>query len=381
MSEPLHVNKKRKNKVLAGVALFFCIAGGGVLAYNYFIGAFHETTDNAYIQGELYMITPQTSGVVQEVYVQETQSVKKGEPLVVLDDRDASLALDKAKESLALSVREIVGIHKRVEESQATLNIAKKELQEAKDDLARREMLVKSGAISQEELSHMIKRVEKAQDALIVNDKHRATLESAIQGLSIEENPSVKLAATRVEEALLALKRCRIIAPCDGIVAKKNIQPGQKVNAGQSVMGIVASSQFWVDANFKETQLSHIRIGQPVVLYADLYGKDEPYHGKVEGISPGTGSSFALIPAQNASGNWIKIVQRIPVRISLEPKEMDKKPLHVGLSMNVDVDTHERNGTNLMPLSNAEKSLESSMYDETKAEALKLIQQIIVQNK
>lgn len=374
-------NNKKRNKFLLGAGLVFALAGGGAFAYNYFIGEYHETTDNAYTQGEVFMITPQTTGVVQEVFVQETQSVKKADPLVVLDDRDAKIALEKAKETLALNVREVVGIHKRVEESKAMLKIAQKELDEAEQDLHRRASLIQSGAISKEEYAHVVQRVEKAKDSLLGQEKHKASLESSIQGLSIEENPTVKLAAVNVEEALLAYKRCRILAPSDGIVAKKSVQPGQKIASGQSIMAVVAHTQMWVDANFKETQLTNLRIGQPVTLHSDIYGKGITFHGTIEGMSPGTGASFSLLPAQNASGNWIKIVQRVPVRIRLDAQEIKNHPLRVGLSMVIDVDTHDRSGSVLLSPEQGERSIESSMYEDVHEEAQQLIQRIIATNQ
>jgi len=381
MSNIEEKSNKKRNKFLLGAGLIFALAGGGTFAYNYFIGAYHETTDNAYTQGEVFMITPQTTGVVKEVFVQETQSVKKADPLVVLDDRDAKIALEKAEESLALHVREVVGIHKRVEESIAMLKIAQNELDEAQKDLQRRSSLIQSGAISKEEYDHVVQRVAKAKDTLFGQEKHKASLESSIQGLKVEENPAVKLAATNVEEALLAYKRCRILAPSDGIVAKKNVQPGQKIVSGQSIMAIVAHTQMWVDANFKETQLTNIRIGQPVTLSSDVYGKDTTFHGTIEGISPGTGASFSLLPAQNASGNWIKIVQRVPVRIRLDEKEIQKYPLRVGLSMVIDVDTHDRSGSVLLSPEQGERSIESSMYEDVHEEAQQLIRHIIISNQ
>lgn len=373
-------NKKR-NKVLATAALFFVATGAATGVYEYVIGIYHETTDNAYVQGDIYTVTPQTAGIVRDVYVHETQNVKKGELLALLDDRDAALTLEKAKESLALTVRQIVRANRDVEEASAGAEIAKRDLTQAEADLARRKDLVKTGALSSEEYQHTLERVQQARDTLTMRLKRQESLATAVRGKTLEENPSVRLAVNTLEEALLAYKRCRIVAPCDGIIAKKNIQSGRKVNAGETIMAVVAHTQLWVDANFKETQMSNLRIGQPVHLVSDLYGDKEPFHGRIVGISPGTGSSFTLLPAQNASGNWIKIVQRIPVRIALDPKQFKTRPLRVGLSMEADVDTHERSGSMLSSPDMETKATEDAMYHETTNEAHGMAALIIAANR
>ncbi len=371
--------KNKRNTILIGVALGFMMIGLGFWGYEHFIGDYHETTDNAYVQGDIISITPQTGGIVRDVLVQETQVVNQGSVLVRLDDRDAALALEQAKESLALSVRQVVHTHQDLQASDAEVAMAEESFTKAQGDWQRRQSLVTSGAISAEEFQHTKESVEHTRDALLQAKAHRAAVASAIQGGNVETNPSVKLAANGVETALLAYKRCHIIAPCEGIVAKKNIQAGQKVAAGDRIMALVAHHQLWVDANLKETQLAHVRIGQKVILYSDLYGKSSPFQGKVAGISPGTGSVFTLLPAQNASGNWIKIVQRVPVRIALDPKELQERPLRVGLSMIAEIDTHNREGSALGLTTSS--PVIAKMYEDTHAQAQVMVAKIIAENR
>ncbi|MDD5406880.1 MAG: efflux RND transporter periplasmic adaptor subunit [Sulfurovaceae bacterium] len=380
MSTKTNKNNKR-NKVLIAAAAIFIIIGLSLWLYQHFIGQYNENTDNAYVQGDVYSITPQTSGIVSNVYVQETQNVKKGDILVKLDDRDAMIALDKAEANLALSVRNFVKSHKDIESADDAVTIAQKDLDQANADLARRKDLVSMGALSKEEYDHINKTAQNAKETLSIKKKAKESLQALMGDDTLDNDPNIKLATNAVQEAYLNLKRCDIISPCNGVVAKKSVQEGQRLSIGQNIMAIVGNEQMWVDANFKETQLTNIRIGQDAKVNVDIFGAKETFRAKVIGISPGTGASFSILPAQNASGNWIKIVQRIPVRLALNPKDIANKQLRVGLSSEVDVDTHDRSGGMLSMANNNANSNTIVPYANASIEAKKIIEKIINENK
>lgn len=358
--------KQKRKKALKIFALLIIVVAILYAIWVLFFGNTVET-DNAYVGAETAEITSMVSGQVEKVLVSDTQQVKKGEVLVVIDNRDAKIALAQAEAQLAKAKRQYTqssanssSLSSQILISADDINSAKAQvaqaevaLQQAKQEFARRQQLSASGAISKEEftksqsaLDNAKASVDVAKAALAQTESKRKAAQSnldaneaLIRGTSESSTPDVLVAQAKLDQALLDLQRTEIKAPLDGVIARRSIQVGQRVTAGSSLMKIVPISALYVDANFKESQLKDVKVGQKATLTSDLYGKKVEYHGTVIGFSGGTGSAFALIPAQNATGNWIKVVQRLPVRIQLDPKELAKHPLRVGLSMNAEVDT------------------------------------------
>ncbi|ODU29038.1 MAG: hemolysin D [Thiobacillus sp. SCN 62-729] len=337
--DPPEANPAKRKRLLTILTLIFLIAGTiwGVRWFLHSRG--HESTDDAYVAGNLVRATPRVAGSVVAVLADDTDFVKQGQVVVKLDDTDARLALAKAEADLGEIVRRISQTFEAHAQQTANLAVKQRTLEQAEADLVRRERAVAVDAISREEAEHARAARDQARSEL---DRARAQLAASkaeVGGTSVATHPAVKQAEARLREAWLALNRCEIRAPSDGQVAKRSVQVGQQVAPGMALMAIVPMTQLWVEANFKEDQLKGMHIGQPVQLVSDLYGSGTIFHGTVAGLSPGTGSVFSLLPAQNASGNWIKIVQRLPVRIALDSKELAEHPLRVGLSMKVEVET------------------------------------------
>jgi len=283
----------------------------------------------------------------------DTQLVRAGQPLVKLDPADAEVALEEADARLARTVREVRNLFATTAGLEAAVAVRASELEMARQDLARRERLGSSGAISQEELQHARDAVRSGEAALAAAKEQLAATRARIDRTTLENHPEVRDAAAAVRSAYLALSRTTLPAPVSGLVAKRNVQLGERVSPGMPLMSVVPLGEVWVDANFKEPQLAALRIGQPVTLVSDIYGRGVAFHGRVAGLGAGTGSAFALLPAQNATGNWIKIVQRVPVRIALDPREIEAHPLEVGLSMKVDVDIHDQHGSRFSAVAGA----------------------------
>ncbi|MGC1175404.1 efflux RND transporter periplasmic adaptor subunit [Polaromonas sp.] len=353
-------NPQRK-KALTALAAVVIVAGVGWAAYEFLLASHYESTDNAYVQGNVIQITPQIGGTVVGVLADDTDFVKAGQPLVQLDPADAKVAMDQAEAALAQAVRQVRTLYAnngslaaQVTLRESDIARAQSEIARANDDLNRRQALTGNGAVSREELGHAQTQLANAKSALAAAQagvaaarEQLASNQALTDGTSVEQHPSVQVAAARVREAYLATQRVVMPAPVDGYVAKRTVQLGQRVAAGTPMMSIIPLKQVWVDANFKEVQLRNIRIGQPVKLTADLYGRKVEYTGTVAGLGVGTGAAFALLPAQNATGNWIKVVQRVPVRIALDAEQIAKNPLRVGLSMDAEVDIRNRDGKTL----------------------------------
>ena len=351
----------RRTKLLVYAAAAFGAVGLAWGGYWALYARHYERTDDAYVQGNVVQVTPQVAGTVLSVNADDTDFVKAGAPLVTLDHADAEVALQQAQAALAQTVREVRTMY--VSNSTWTANIAQREadvgrarteVARAEDDLARRIKLSASGAVSGEEINHAQSAVTSARGALAGAEaalssarQSLATNQSLTEGTTVEKHPTVERAAGKVREAYLAYARATLPAPVSGYVAKRTVQVGQRVAPGAPLMAIIPLDQVWVDANFKEVQLRRMRIGQPVTLTADAYGTGVEYHGTVAGLGVGTGSAFALLPAQNATGNWIKVVQRIPVRIAIAPSELALHPLRVGLSMEASVDVADTKGATL----------------------------------
>ncbi|MDA8128865.1 MAG: HlyD family efflux transporter periplasmic adaptor subunit [Betaproteobacteria bacterium] len=342
-------NPAKRKRLLTILALVFLVAGlaWGVRWFLHSRG--HESTDDAYVAGNLVRVTPRVGGSVMAVLADDTDLVKQGQVLVRLDDTDARLALDKAEADLGETVRRISQTYEAHSQQVANLAVKQRTLEQAEIDLTRRTRAVAVDAVSREEAEHARTARDKAKSELDLARAQLAASEAEVGGTSVATHPAVQQAEARLREAWLALARCEIRAPEAGQVAQRSVQIGQQVAPGAALMAIVPVTQLWVEANFKEDQLKGMRIGQPVQLVSDLYGSGMTFHGTVAGLSPGTGSVFSLLPPQNASGNWIKIVQRLPVRIALDPKELAKHPLRVGLSMKVEVETAAAGRTEALP--------------------------------
>lgn len=370
-------NNGKRRRVLLTIGSIFVLAGLGFGLYWLLISRFYEDTDNAYVQGNVVQITPQIAGTVLKIYADDTDFVKAGQPLVALDPADAQVAVAQAEAQLAQTVREVRTLYANMGQAEAGLSQRQADLAKAEDDLARRKKLAGTGAVSGEELRHAESAVTAARAAVDAAKEQLASGRALTSGTSVREHPNVQRAAARLREAMLGLQRSTLVAPVDGQVAKRSVQVGQRVNPGAPLMAVIPLTRLWVDANFKEGQLREMRVGQPVTLTSDLYGGSVKYEGKVIGLAAGTGGAFALLPAQNATGNWIKVVQRVPVRISLDEKQLAEHPLRVGLSMKAEVDFHDTQGA---PLGTVREAAVYSTETPVDREAQARVESIIAAN-
>lgn len=342
--QPQRNKKRQRRNALVFLTFIFIAIGIGWGAYWYLVLRHHESTDNAYVAGNQVQIQSQVSGSVMTVNVDNTDFVKSGTILVELDPRDAEIALDKAKTELANSVRQTRQSMINSRQYQANIDVKRSELNRLQNDLKRREVLGNSNLIGKEELQHARDSVISAKAALDVAMEQYNANQAIVLNSAIDKQPAVEQAATQVRNTWLALQRTKIVSPVDGYVSRRSVQVGSQITPTTPLMAIVPSNGMWVDANFKETQLADMRIGQPAKVTTDFYGKDIVFNGVVVGLDMGTGSAFSLLPAQNASGNWIKVVQRLPVRIALDEKQLENYPLRIGLSTEVSVDTLNKDG-------------------------------------
>jgi len=385
-------NNRRKG--LTTVAVLVLLAGAAWGVYEYVVSSHFETTDNAYVQGNLIQITPQISGTVKEIYADDTDRVQAGQPLIKLDGTDAQLALQQASANLGAVVRQVRTVFANNDTLSAQISLREADvarvqvdLERATDDLARRQKLTGSGAVSKEELQHAQSQVaaaksqlNAAQAAVVAAREQLASNQAQTQGVNVQSHPSVLAAADKVREAYVAAHRLVLPAPVDGYVAKRVVQLGQRVAPGANLMNIVPLQQVWVDANFKEVQLRNLRLGQPVKLTADYYGSKVEFDGKVAGLGMGTGAAFALLPAQNATGNWIKVVQRVPVRIALNAEQIAKHPLRVGLSMEVSVDITNQEGGSLAEATRTQPYGMTDVLEISQQGADELVNQVVSAN-
>jgi membrane fusion protein (multidrug efflux system) len=367
--------------------LWLSIAGGAFLligaAYTLYwaeVLRYTQSTDDAYVNGNVVQITPQISGTVVSIGADDTQFVKAGQPLVRLDPADAKVTLDQSEAQLAKTVREVRNMFATSAQLRAAVDVRKSDLAMAQKDLARRERLGNSGAISNEELQHARDTVRGAEAALMSAQQQLAGNQARVDGTTLENHPDVRNASAAVRNAYLGYSRTVLPAPVSGFVARRAVQLGQRVGPGATLMSVVPLDQVWVDANFKEPQLASMRVGQPVTLTADLYGGSFRYHGKVAGFGAGTGSAFALLPAQNATGNWIKIVQRVPVRIALDAHEIAEHPLQIGLSMKAEVSVRDGSGARLPELAHNAAAYSTDVFHSVDEAADARVQEIIAAN-
>ena len=337
-------------------------------------------TDDAYVSGNVVQITPRISGTVVAIGADNTQFVKAGQTLVRLDPEDAKVTLQESEAQLAKTVRQVRNLFATTSELQANVQVRRTDLAKAQSDYTRRARLERSGAISQEELQHADDAVRAAQAALAAAQQQLAANRAWIDGTTIQSNPAVRDAAAAVHAAYLNYARTVLPAPVSGFVARRDVQLGERVNSGTPLMAVVPLDEVWVDANFKESQLDTMRVGQPVTLTSDLYGGGVVFHGRVIGFGAGTGSAFSLLPAQNATGNWIKIVQRVPVRVALDPRELAQHPLQIGLSMKAYVNVRDDAGQRLPQVASNDRDYSTDVFRSVAAEADRMVQQIIAAN-
>ena len=375
---PKAVNKRKRALMI--LALVVVVGAIAWTLWYLLVARWHESTDDAYVQGNVVAITPQTAGTVVSIGADDGMKVTAGQVLVQLDPNDARVAYEQAAANLASTVRQVRGLYSAVEAGQADISARRVAVQKARQDVARREGLVATGAVSAEELAHARDELAAAQAALSASNENLARNRALVDATTVIDQPQVAAAASQLRQAYLNLQRMAIVAPVSGYVAKRSVQLGQRVQPGVALMTIVPLEQVWVEANFKETQLAKMRIGQPVELHSDLYGDDVEFDGRLASLGLGTGSAFSLLPAQNASGNWIKIVQRVPVRIELDPKQLAEHPLRLGLSMSADVSIRDQDGAVLASAPPAKPLLTTQAYAKQLAEADARIQRIVREN-
>ncbi|MEO8936078.1 MAG: HlyD family efflux transporter periplasmic adaptor subunit [Burkholderiaceae bacterium] len=387
-------NAGKRRRLLLMIALVVVVLGIGYGVWYFLVGSHFESTDDAYVAGNVIQVTPQVAGTVIGIKADDTDIVQQGQDLVILDPSDSQVALDQAEAQLAQTVREVRTVYANngtlsanIAMRQADTIKARSALVRAEDDFKRRSALVASGAVSKEELQHVQTELDSAKSALAAADagvqasrERLASNQVSTDGTSVSRHPNVLRAAAKVREAYLAVERGTLPAPVTGQVAKRGVQLGQRVAPGTPLMAIVPLDQLWVDANFKEVQLRKMRIGQPVTLEADLYGGKVEYKGRIVGLSAGTGSAFSLLPAQNATGNWIKVVQRVPVRIEFDPKELAEHPLRIGLSIVARIDTSNQDGQQLAAAKRTEPSYQTQAFAPDTHAADAIIDRIVAAN-
>ncbi|MDB6046893.1 MAG: HlyD family secretion protein [Gammaproteobacteria bacterium] len=374
------VMQGRRRRWLLIVAVAVLVVALVATAYWWLYASNYEQTDDSYVTGDLVNVSSQVSGTVVSIAADETDFVEEGQELIRLDDTDAQIALHEAEEQLAKAVRQVHTVFTSRDELGAVLAQRRADLDRAQSDLDRRKSLGDSGAVSAEEISHARQAVDAAQQGLIAAEKNLAGGSALLGQTGVADNPDVQAAATAVERAWLTLRRSSIHAPVSGYIAKRSAQLGQRTTSGNSLIAIVPLERLRVEANFKEVQLNHMRIGQPVSIVADLYGGRVEFRGTVAGLGLGTGAAFALLPAQNATGNWIKVVQRVPVRIALDPQQLASHPLRIGLSTRASVDVRNDSGRQLAQAPRKEPVLSTTIYEIDKSEVTALIARIVADN-
>ncbi len=371
----------RKQKIFYWSAgIFFIVCGLAWFLYWLFWGQFHESTNDAYVNGNLIMVTPQEWGIVTTILVDNAQLVEAGQPIVEIDRHDYEIALEGAKADLGNAVRQVTQMFLKVEELEAKKESSKADLVRTTLDYEHRKALVSDMSVSREEFEHSETALASAWAVFIETDKMLAGAIAQVENTTIATHPLVEQAKSALRKAFLSLHRCTVLAPARGIISQRRAQVGQWVNANDPLMALVPLDQIWIDANFREVSLKNLRIGQPVELYADMYGRGMKFHGKVVGLNAGTGSVFSILPPQNATGNWIKIIQRVPVKLSLDPKEIEEHPLVLGLSTTVTVNTHDRSGHRLPCASPTDPIYSTDVYQNELNGVDEMIDVIVAEN-
>lgn len=381
MNTPQKPSKKRKRKsILLFLTLLFVAIAVAYGLYWFLILRHFQETDDAYVSGNQVQIMAQVSGSVTKIWADNTDFVKQGDVLVSLDPADAEQSFEKAQTQLASSVRQIHQLMINSKQYQANIELQKTALAKAQHDLNRRIPLGQANLIGREELQHARDAVASAQAELDVAIQQYNANQAMVLGTRLEDQPVIKQAAAQVRDAWMALQRTQILSPMTGYVSQRAVQVGSQISPTTPLMAIVPAKGMWVDANYKETQLANIRIGQPATVVTDMYGDDIVFTGKVVGLDMGTGSAFSLLPAQNATGNWIKVVQRLPVRIELDEQQITEHPLRIGLSALVNVDTTSHEGAVLATQIRTTPVYESNARVLDMAPVNTLIDQIIQAN-
>jgi membrane fusion protein (multidrug efflux system) len=365
-------NGKRR-RILLLIAVIFIVIGALWAAYWVLVLEKREKTDDAYVNGNRVVISAQIAGTVIAVLADDTQLVNAGQVLARLDPIDAQTALSRAASALAQTVRQVRQQKATASQYDAEIETRKLELARAQIDLAKREPLIADHAIAGEEVRHARESVQMARAALTQAERQALSAHALVDGTPVENNPAVLQAKDAYRDAWIAAQRNAVVAPVSGYVAERSVQLGQHIQAGEALMTVIPLQSLWVDANFKEVQLRNLRIGQKAEVRSDLYGGSFIFHGHIQGMSAGTGAAFSLLPPQNASGNWIKVVQRVPVRIQIDDSDLIKSPLRVGLSATVTADTTSRDGPVLAPKANDTPVGDTQVYtqdlDKANAEA------------
>jgi len=372
--------RQRRQTWLVGATVAVLVVAVLTAAWWWLYASHYQNTDDAYVAGDLISVMSQVNGTVVAIDADETDQVRAGQELVRLDATDAGIALQDAEQQLARTVRQTRTVFANRDQLAAVAAQRRADLDRALADFNRRKDVAATGAVSAEELGHARDALNAARDALLAAQKNLAASAALVGHTGVADNPDVQAAATVVERAWLALQRTRVRAPVTGYVARRGVQLGERIAPGGPLMAIVPLERLRVEANFREVQLKHMRIGQPVTVITDLYGGQVKYHGTVAGLGLGTGAAFALLPAQNATGNWIKVVQRVPVRIALEARELAAHPLRIGLSTNASVDIHDDSGPQLAAAPPEVPVLSTSAYDIDRGEITARIAQIIGEN-
>jgi membrane fusion protein, multidrug efflux system len=363
-------NGKRR-RILTILGTIFAVVGIAWLLLSVFVFAKREKTDDAYVVGNQVRISAQTPGTVVEVLARNTSRVAAGQVLLRLDTTDAKQAVDRAEAALAQAVRQVRQHQAETHQYDALVAARALELQHAETDLARREPLLAEKAVSEEEVRHARDAVAMARAQLDQARQLRAGSNALVDATTVLDNPAVQQQRALYKDAWIDLQRTSTVAPMNGYIAQRSVQLGQHISPGEHLMSVIPLQDVWLEANFKEQQLRHLRIGQPATITSDQYGGSVVFHGHVIGVQAGTGAAFSVLPPQNASGNWIKVVQRVAVKIALDPKELADHPLRIGLSMTVKVDTHDRSGLVLAsePVSDVKEATSAYTTDIAAADA------------
>ena len=372
-------SQQRKKGLSIFILLLLLISIGSAAYWYFFIKGFEETED-AYVSGNQVMVSAQVAGNISKINVDNMDPVQAGDVLLELDDTNAKLSFEQAKSNLANAVRQVSQLNYTVKQLKSAVRANEITLAQAQGNLNRRVQLVKDGAIDKESFQHAKEAVELAKANLTTSQNQLGANQALLLDGPLSEQPQIQSAVSNLKQAWLNLERTKIRSPIKGYVARRNAQVGQAVSVGGALMAVVTTDQMWLDANFKETQLTHMRIGQPVKIHFDLYGKDKTFDGKVVGIEMGTGSAFSLLPTQNATGNWIKVVQRVPVRIQLDPQQLAENPLRIGLSATVKVNVTDSQGETLRDQAPATTLYSTNVLQYDESAVNNLIESIIRDN-
>ena len=372
-------SQQRKKGLSIFILLLLLIAIGSAAYWFFFIKGFEETED-AYVSGNQVMVSAQVAGNIAKINVDNMDPVQAGDVLLELDDTNAKLSFEQAKSNLANAVRQVSQLNYTVKQLKSAVRANEITRAQAQGNFNRRVQLVKDGAIDKESFQHAKEAVELAKANLTTSQNQLGANQALLLDGPLSEQPQIQSAVSNLKQAWLNLERTKIRSPIKGYVARRNAQVGQAVSVGGALMAVVTTDQMWLDANFKETQLTHMRIGQPVEIHFDLYGKDKTFNGKVVGIEMGTGSAFSLLPTQNATGNWIKVVQRVPVRIQLDPQQLIENPLRIGLSATVKVNVSDSQGETLRDQAPATTLYSTNVLQYDESAVNNLIESIIHDN-